>query len=122
MKKTTQQQGSTSKIDATSSETTSTDNNRQKDGATSKTTQENNHNNKTATRCSPIILIGDSMIKNTIPGKISKRLIIKRTFPGETAEEIKPEINTISPKTAPSNIIIHAGTNNLPTNSVRENT
>ena len=60
------------------------------------------------------------MIKNIIPRKISKRQIIKRTFPGKTAEEIKPEINTISPGTAPSHIIIHAGTNNLPTNLVRE--
>ena len=66
------------------------------------------------------MLIGDSMIKNIIPRKISKRQIIKRTFPGKTAEEIKSEINTISPETAPSHIIIHAGTNNLPTNSVRE--
>ena len=119
-KKTSQQQGSTSKNDAISSEATSTNNNRQNDGAISKTTQENNHHNKTATRDSPILLIGDSMIKNIIPRKISKRQIIKRTFPGKTAEEIKPEINTISPETAPSHIIIHAGTDNLPPNSVRE--
>ena len=69
---------------------------------------------------SPIILIGDSIIKNINPRKISKRQIIKRTFPGKTAEEIKPEINTIPSETAPSHVIIHAGTNNLPTNSVRE--
>ena len=119
-KKTSRQQGSISKNDATSSETTSTNNNRQNHGATSKTTQENNYNNKTTTRDSPIILIGDSMIKNIIPRKISKRQIIKRTFPGKRAEEIKSEINTISPETAPSHIIIHAVTNNLPTNSVRE--
>ena len=99
---------------------TSTNNNRQNDGATCKTTPENNHNNKTATRDSPIILIGDSMIKNINPRKISRRQIIKRTFPGKTAEEIKHEINTISPETAPSHIIIHAGTNNLPKNSMSE--
>ena len=58
------------------------------------------------------------MIKNIIPRTILKRQIIKRTFPGKTAEEIK--INTISPETALSHIIIHAGTSNLPTNSVRE--
>ena len=62
-KKTSQQQGSASKNDAISSEATSTNNNRQNNGATSKTTQENNHNNKTATRDSPIILIGDSYPK-----------------------------------------------------------
>ena len=66
------------------------------------------------------LYFGDSMIKNIIPRKISKRQIIKRTFPGKTAEEIKPGSNTISPETAPSHIIIHASTNNLPTNSVRE--
>ena len=65
------------------------------------------------------MLIGDSMIKNIILRKISKRQIIKRTFPGKT-EENKSEINTISPETAPSHIIIHAGMINLPTNSVRE--
>ncbi len=71
-------------------------------------------------KASPIILIGDSIIKGINPRKISKRQIIKRTFPGKTAEEIKPEINTIPSETAPSHVIIHAGTNNLPTNSVRE--
>ena len=80
-KKTSQQQGSISKNDATSSETTSTNNNQQNHGVTLKTTQENNYNNKTTTRDSPVILIGDSMIKNIIPRKISKRQIIKRTFP-----------------------------------------
>ena len=118
--KASQQQGSISKNDAIGSETTSTNNIRQNHGATSKTTQENNYNNKTTTRDSPIILISDSMKKNTIPRKISKRQIIKRTFPGKTTEEIKSENNTISPETAPSHIIIHAETNNLPTNSLRE--
>ena len=95
-KKTSQQQDSISKKDATSSETTCTNKNRQNHGATSKTTQENNYNNKTTTRDSPIILIGDSMIKNIIPRKIPNRQIIKCTFPGKTAEEIKSEINAIS--------------------------
>ena len=119
-KKTSQQQGSISKNDATSPETTSTNNNRPNHRATSKSTQENNYNNKTTTRDSPIILIGNSMIKNIIPRKISKRQIIKRTFPGKTAEEIKYKIDTFSLETAPLHIIIHAGTNNLPMNSVRE--
>ena len=66
------------------------------------------------------MLIGDSMIKNINPRKISRRQIIKRTFPGKTAEEIISEINTISPETAPSHIIIHWGANNLATNSLRE--
>ena len=60
------------------------------------------------------------MIKDIIPRTILRRQIIKRTFPGKMAEEIKSKINTISPETAPSHIIIHTGTNNLPTNSVRE--
>jgi hypothetical protein len=119
-KKTSQQQGCISKNNATS-EITNTKNNRQNDGPTSKNTQESNlHNGKIAKGDSPIILIGDSIIKGINPRKISKRQIIKHTFPGKTAEEVKPEINTIPSETAPSHVIIHAGTNNLPTNSVRE--
>jgi hypothetical protein len=38
---------------------------------------------------SPILIIGDSIIKHIDPRKISKRRVIKRTFPSKTANDIK---------------------------------
>ncbi len=74
---------------------------------------------KTSTSDSPIVIIGDSIIKNINPKKISKKQVLKRTFPGKNAEDIKSEIKSILTGSTPSHIIIHAGTNNLPTNTVR---
>lgn len=62
-----------------------------------------------------ILLIGDSIIKNIHPRKLSRRKVNKRTFPGKTAEEIISEVKNI--KSDPSHIILHAGTNNLPVNN-----
>ena len=60
-----------------------------------------------------ILLIGDSIIKNIYPRKLSRRKVNKRTFPGKTAEEIISEVKNIK-SDPPSHIILHAGTNNLP--------
>ena len=79
--------------------------------STVKTVRENN--DKRVARDSPIILIGDSIVKNINPRKISKIRVVKRTFPGKNAEEIKSEPN-------PSHVIIHAGTNNIPNDTVGE--
>ena len=68
-------------------------------------------------RDSPIILIGDSMIKNIIPEKMSQRMIYKYTYPGKTAEQIATEVEKIDLHEVPSHVIIHAGTNNLPQDS-----
>ena len=63
---------------------------------------------------SPILIIDDSIIKHIDPRKISKRRVIKRTFPGKTANEINAEIKSIKVDTPPSHIIVHAGTNDIP--------
>ena len=59
-----------------------------------------------------ILLIADSIIKNINPRKLSRRKVIKRTFPGKSAEEIISEVKEI--KSDPTYIILHAVTNNLP--------
>ena len=60
-----------------------------------------------------ILLIGDSIIKNIHPRKLSRRKVNKHSFPGKTAEEIISEVKNIK-SDSPSHIILHAGTNNLP--------
>ena len=68
---------------------------------------------------SNIVLIGDSMIKNINPRKLSRKRVNKFTFPGKTAQEISaeiPNINMQSPRNT-THVIIHAGTNNLPMDS-----
>ena len=76
--------------------------------------QQNRHNHKIG---SDVIAIGDSLIKNIQPRKLTKKKVHKYTFPGKTADEIENEINLDSFKAIPSHVIIHAGTNNLPTES-----
>ena len=45
----------------------------------------------------------------------------KHTYPGKRAEEIVKEIRSIThPQTNVSHVIIHAGTNNLPTDSAKQ--
>jgi hypothetical protein len=85
--------------------------------------QSNNDENNQAKKSnsdSPIVLIGDSIVKNINPKKISKKNVIKRTFPGKNAEEIKHEIKSIPTNSTPSHVIIHVGTNNLPINTADE--
>ena len=61
----------------------------------------------------PILLIGDSIIKNIDPRKMSRRRTVKICLPGKRAEQITAEVKSI-PVIYPSHVIIHAGTNNLP--------
>ncbi len=65
----------------------------------------------------PIMLIGDSIIKDIIPGKLSKKDVKKCLYSGKTAEEISHKLDHIRMDPSPSHVIIHVGTNNLPTDS-----
>ena len=76
--------------------------------------QNKQQNPKTREIGSDIIVIGDSIIKNIQPRKLSRKKVHKYSFPGKTAEEIEKEINFDSLKAIPSHVIVHAGTNNLP--------
>ena len=82
--------------------------------------EENGHRpNQTPKQLS--LTIGDSMIKHINPQKLSKSLVGKSNFPGKRAKEIIPEINEIkSTSSSPSKVIIHAGTNNPPTDSSKQ--
>jgi hypothetical protein len=82
--------------------------------------QNKQQNPKTREIGSDIIVIGDSIIKNIQPRKLSRKKVHKYTFPGKTAEEIEKEINFDSLKAIPSHVIVHAGTNNLPLESASE--
>ena len=67
----------------------------------------------------PILLILDSIIKNIDPRKMSRRRTVRICLPGKRAEQITAEVKSI-PVINPSHVIIHAGTNNLPTDSEHE--
>ncbi|CAB3979113.1 RNA-directed DNA polymerase from transposon BS [Paramuricea clavata] len=67
-----------------------------------------------------IALIGDSIIKNVSPVKLSKRKVYKFTYPGETTIEITNELAKINIKPDPSHVVIHAGTNDVPVESIDE--
>ena len=64
---------------------------------------QNRHNHKIG---SDVIVIGDSIIKNIQPRKLTKKKVHKYTFPGKTADEIENEINLDSLKAIPSHVII----------------
>ena len=79
--------------------------------------EENGHGSNQATK-QYTLTIGDSMIKHINPRKLSKSLVRKSNFPGKRAIL---EINRIkSTSSSPSKVIIHAGTNNLPTDSSKQ--
>ena len=64
------------------------------------------------------VVIGDSIIKHINPQKLSKKTVKKHLYPGKTADEICDLINESSFQcNNPSYVILHAGTNNLPTDS-----
>ncbi|CAB3987373.1 Hypothetical predicted protein [Paramuricea clavata] len=71
---------------------------------------------------SDVIIIGDSIVKNIQPRKLTRKKVHKYTFPGKTAGEIEieKEINFDNLKPIPSHVIIHVGTNNLPLESATE--
>ena len=52
------------------------------------------------------------------PKKLSEKVVQKRSFPGKEIEEIHNEIDNIYMDSETSHVIIHAGTNNLPSESV----
>ena len=67
----------------------------------------------------PIVIIGDSIIKDIIPEKISRKPVKKYKFASKTAEEISEQLDSIQLQESPSHVIIHAGTNNLPTDTAK---
>ena len=67
----------------------------------------------------PIVIIGDSIIKNKDPRKLSKKPVRKFTYPGKTADQISEEVMSINVKGDPVHVIFHAGTNNLPIDSAQ---
>ena len=64
-----------------------------------------------------IAIVGDSMIKNINPRKLSRKRVNKFTFPGKRAEDIASEVKNINVQLHPTHVIIHAGRNNLPTDT-----
>ena len=64
-----------------------------------------------------IVMVGDSIIKHIDPKKLSKNKMYKYTYPGDTAESISTKVCALKPQIAPSHVIIHAGTNNVPTDT-----
>ena len=67
----------------------------------------------------PIVIIGDSIIKDIIPEKLSRKPVKKYKFAGKTAEEISKQLDSIQLQENPSHVIIHAGTNNLRTDRAK---
>ena len=67
-----------------------------------------------------ILLIGDSIIKDLNPHKLSKSSVRKLTYPGKRAEEIANLVSSAHIKFPPTEVILHAGTNNLMTDSSKE--
>ena len=63
------------------------------------------------------MLIGDSMIKHIDPKKLSQRRVHKFSYPGKTAGEIAEVVDSIAVASDPSHVLIHTGTNNLPSES-----
>ena len=51
---------------------------------------------------------------------MSKKKVHKFTYPGKTASEINNKLNTIESNLTPSHVVVHAGTNNIPSQSVDE--
>jgi hypothetical protein len=53
-----------------------------------------------------VVLIGDSIINNIIPHKLSRKNVYKFTYPGKSAEEIESEIRNIDEASIlPSHVI-----------------
>ena len=83
-------------------------------GQTSTSTQDVD---KSSDKPKSVLIIGDSIIKHIDPRKLSKKTVYKRSFPGKRVEERHDEIDNIMNDEL-SYVIIHAGTNNLPSESV----
>ena len=77
----------------------------------------NAHGRRNSESRTNIVLVGDSMVKNINPRKLSRKRVSKFEFPGKRAEEIAYEVKNINIRDQPTHVIIHAGTNNLPTDT-----
>jgi hypothetical protein len=64
-----------------------------------------------------IVVIGDTIMKHIDPRKRTSKKVHKFTYPGKTAGDIEKELNSINIQSTPSHVIVHAGTNNIPTDS-----
>ncbi|CAB3989125.1 Hypothetical predicted protein, partial [Paramuricea clavata] len=67
-----------------------------------------------------IVIIGYSIVKHIFPTNLSEKKVQKFTYLGKTASEINNKPNTIEPNLTPCHVVVHAGTNNIPSQSVDE--
>ena len=67
-----------------------------------------------------VVLIGDSIIKNIVPQKLTRKKVYKFTYPVRTVEEIDQEFRNKCSNTEASHVIIHCGTNNMTTDTANE--
>ena len=65
-----------------------------------------------------VLIIGDFLIKNIDSQKLTKKTVDKRMYSGKTSDQICHEVDSIHIDVEPSHVIIHSGTNNLPSDSV----
>ena len=68
-----------------------------------------------------MLLIGDSIIKNLDPERMSKRPMVKRVYKGRKLQDIQIAEENLPPQGFKS-VLIHAGTNNLPVTADGPNT
>ena len=57
----------------------------------------------------PMIIMGDSVIKNIDPRRLSKKPVPKFTHRGKTADQISEEVMSINVKGSPAHVIAHFG-------------
>ena len=69
---------------------------------------------------SRFLIMGDSLIKNIDSQKVTKKIVHRRMYPGKHDQpcHICHELNSIHIGVEPSRVIIHSGTNKLPSDSV----
>ena len=67
----------------------------------------------------PIVIIGDSIIKNIDPRRLSKKPVRKFTYPGKTTDHISEEVMYINVNGDAAHVIVYAGTNYLATDSAQ---
>ena len=73
--------------------------------------------NQRLSQDAPIMIISDSIIKDIIPGKVSKRVVKKSLYSGKTTEEVSHKFDHVKIDPLPSHVILHVATNNLPNDS-----
>lgn len=83
---------------------------------TSRVTANNSKSGEVA-KTRPVVIISDSVIKHIDPKKLSQRPVRKFSYPGKTTDEMAEAVGSSTVATDPSHVIIHTGTNNLPTDS-----